>query len=162
MQHADAVTILKGNHEVELLQYYRDGHNQAWMDKGGRATLDDFARGGLSLTEVADWMAGFPLVYQTNELFVSHAGLGYAAHPFDADAADGVVWNREPLKRLPQLQVHGHRPLRQYEAAYTPATHSWNVDTGAYYGYGLSALRLADDASVLEVLQVPTVSRDID
>lgn len=160
-QFPHQVLILRGNHEVGLITYLRDGFNDEWLAKGGGETLADFQQHQMRLTDVANWMEQFPLCFLDHQVFISHAGLGPALNPISINEPDGVVWNRAELLCLPQLQIHGHRPLHRPHAVFTAATKSWNIDSGVYYGYGLSALRIDPAGHVSELLHVDTVVSDI-
>lgn len=155
----DQVVFLKGNHESIMIKHYKEGHNQLWLDHGGRGTVAQFDQDEARLEAAAEWFDKRPLYYESDQLFVSHAGLSETESPFEEDNPMGVVWSRSPLKKLEKLQVHGHRPLRAHAPQYTEASHSWNIDTGACYGFGLTALRVASSGQT-EWLFEPVNSLD--
>lgn len=160
-QAYDNCIILKGNHEAELIQYILEGNNENWTHQGGEETLVQFAQKGIEHQAILSWLVERPLCYEMTHFIVTHAGITETEHPFLEAEDDSVLWNRKPLKALGKLQIHGHTPLKSNQAQYTPDSDSWNIDTGAYYGYGLAGLRIAADARVIECLTIPTDQRDI-
>ena len=71
-------------------------------------------------------------------------------------------FERDELRKLDKLQVIGHTPLKSGKPEYDSRSHSWNIDTGAYLGRSLSALRLTPEGTVLESISIPTFTADID
>jgi len=156
-----SVTILKGNHEAELIQYIQDGHHEIWTSQCGLVTLDNFKNHNVDLKELLPKLEQLPLVFETASFIVTHAGVSDTKYPYQEDNWDGVLWNRNELINLDKLQIHGHTPLHQSLPQYTEQSNSYNIDTGAYYGYGLTGIKIDDIANVLEVITVPTDMKDI-
>lgn len=160
-RHSTNVVVLKGNHEAELIQYLVTGSNDNWTRQGGDDTLLNFEAYKLSLNHYLPWLQGLPLKFETTHFIVTHAGITTTINPYLEEDDNSVLWNRKPLRHLGKLQIHGHTPLKANQAKFTPDSNSWNIDTGAYYGYGLTALRIKADATVLESITLPTDQRDI-
>jgi len=158
----DHVVVLKGNHEAELIQYIQEGGNENWTSQGGDLTILDFEKHGILGDAILDWLLDLPLLVEKEYFIVTHAGITHTEDPFLEEGDDSVLWNRKPLRNLGKLQVHGHTPLFNKQAKYCADSNSWNLDTGAYYGYGLTAIRLSDSAEILEHLTIPTDPRDSD
>lgn len=159
-------TILKGNHEAEAITYFKTGDNPYWLPQGGRQTLADFQKQGLSNTKLQAWFENFPLIYETQTFTVTHAGISdtTSKHTFDENHPDSVLWNRNPLDNCGKLQIHGHSPLHQHQPQYSELSNSWNIDTGACYGFGLSGLKI-DTSQIwqplkIEIVAVPTHELD--
>jgi serine/threonine protein phosphatase 1 len=162
LQEAYPHTVfLKGNHEAEMITHMSSGYNDNWMRQGGAKTLENIAANGADPQAIARWFRSNPLKFETENLIVTHAGISATADPYDEDNSDGVLWNRSPLKNKAKLQVHGHTPLKGSAPAYDPASDSWNIDTAAVYGYGLSALIVSEAGIVQRVITVATDPRDI-
>lgn len=161
-QQYEAVVVLKGNHEAELIQYIQEGGNENWTRQGGDLTVLDFEKHGLVLESIVSWLVCLPLRFEKEHFIVTHAGITHTEDPFLEEGDDSVLWNRKPLRNLGKLQLHGHTPLQVKQAKYCADSNSWNLDTGAYYGYGLTAIRLSDAAEILEHLTIPTDPRDSD
>ncbi|MEK6494466.1 metallophosphoesterase family protein [Myroides odoratimimus] len=156
-----SVTVLKGNHEAELIQYIKDGRHEIWTSQCGLATLEDFHRHHVDLQNLLPHLERLPLMFETSSFIVTHAGVCDTANPYEETNWDGVLWTRKPLVNLHKLQVHGHTPLKQNHPQYTVDSHSYNIDTGAYYGYGLTGIKLDQVANVIEIINIPTDRRDI-
>ncbi|WP_121965555.1 metallophosphoesterase [Myroides sp. N17-2] len=157
-----SVTILKGNHEAELIQYIHDGHHEIWTSQCGLATLADFEKHSVDLSHLLPWLENLSLKYETSSFIITHAGVSDTINPYDESNWDGVLWTRKPLANLHKLQVHGHTPLKQNHPQYTLDSNSYNIDTGAYYGYGLTGIKLSPQAEVLDIITIPTDIRDIE
>lgn len=153
--------FLKGNHEAEMADHHDRGFNENWWRQGGEATWNNFSVSEEDLCRSVHWFQQLPLKLETPTLMVTHAGITDTADPWNEQADDSVLWNRKPLKKLEKLQIHGHTPLKTTKALYTEASHSWNIDTGACYGYGLYALLVNGNGEIQKHIHVATDSRDI-
>lgn len=152
--------FLKGNHEAELVNQVTAGINLAWIQSYAGKTLHSYSNTGRDLLADLRWFSNLPLYWQNSMVFISHAGLSFTSDPFDEANPDGVLWNRKPLLRLPQMQVHGHTPTRG-QPVFNKKSRSWNIDTGACYGRSLTALQLTGDGRYTEYVFVKTDNRDI-
>ncbi|MDR0195716.1 MAG: metallophosphoesterase [Myroides sp.] len=155
------VTVLKGNHEAELIQYIQDGHHDIWTSQCGLATIEEFRANDVNLESLLPYLQQLPLVFETPSFIVTHAGVSDTDCPYMESNWDGVLWNRKPLVNLGKLQVHGHTPLHQSTPQYTKESNSYNIDTGAYYGHGLTGIKIDSLASILETITIFTDQRDI-
>lgn len=156
----DNVVVLKGNHEAELIQYVIEGHNDNWTSQGGDLTLLNFEENQLQTKDYIKWLQALPLKFETPHFIVTHAGITETENPFLEEHDDSVLWNRKPIANIGLLQIHGHTPLRMNQAQYTPISNSWNIDTGAYYGFGLTGLRIEAEAQVQNPITIKTDQRD--
>jgi serine/threonine protein phosphatase 1 len=161
MKENERVVIIKGNHEAEFIEHVATGYNANWMAQRGQKTLDNFAAADMDLVRTAAWMRTFPLKLEQEGLVVTHGGISHTAYPFDENNNDGVLWNRQPLKNIGKVQVHGHTPLKRRDPAYDALANAWNIDTGAVYGYGLTGLRLDARGNLLAQFFEATDQRDI-
>lgn len=153
--------FLLGNHEYMMIKYFegRDVFSN-WLANGGDRALAQFEKMKLSPEPYLDWVRGLPLFWENNHVYCSHAGVsGATDNPFDLESPFSIVWNRQDLKNVGKLQVIGHTPID--EPSYTEFSNSWNIDTGAYRGNYLSALRLSDEGKLLEKVSMPTDKRDL-
>lgn len=160
MHTYENIVILKGNHEAELIQYIQEGTNDNWTSQGGDLTLLDFEDAGIHYSDMLAWLMELPLYYETPHFMVTHAGITTTENPFLEAAEDSVVWNRKALRNIGKLQIHGHTPLLSNQAHYNPRSNSWNIDTGAYYGFGLTAIRIENSATIHTLIHIPTDQRD--
>ena len=90
---------------------------------------------------------------------ISHAGVSHTDDPFNAENQDGVVWHRNKIKKLAQLQVYGHTP--QEEAVFDKTANAINIDTGAYKANKLTALLVNSDGTILDMLDKATHEEDV-
>ncbi len=157
----DNFIVLKGNHEVEIIEYIREGHNDNWIRQVGIKTLEDFSKNNLNVKEFYEWLKDRPLKFEEETFTVTHAGISNTKSPYEEENEDGVLWNRKELKNINKLQIHGHTPLLNSTPYYTRKSNSWNIDTGAVYGFGLTGLKIDNDGKVLEILNVRTEKKDI-
>ena len=153
---------LKGNHEALMIKYFKDLTMSNWFTHYGEITVGSYLNIGKNAQDDLDWLKGNPLVYENDFLFVSHAGLTQTENPYEEDDRDSLIWNRKPLLRLKKVQVHGHTPHSRKGPHYTRKSNSWNIDTGACFGQGLSSLRLDSKGKLLEKIFIKTDQRDFD
>lgn len=158
----NTTVFLKGNHEAEIIEHFEGAFNDNWVRQCGQKTLDEIESHQIDIVAWITWLKERPLVFETDFLVVTHAGISHTPFPFEEDHPSSVLWNREPLKNIQKLQVHGHTPLKRNQACYTLISNSWNIDTAACYGYGLTGLKISQTAKIIEEVHVKTDRRDID
>ncbi|AZA79736.1 serine/threonine protein phosphatase [Chryseobacterium sp. G0186] len=154
-------SIIKGNHEYEFIEHYDNGPNLNWIQQGGDQTLEDFNTNHLDHQEIQNWFVGLPLKFETENIMITHAGITETEAPYEEDSEDSVLWNRKGLKNIHKLQIHGHTPLKQEKPLFDPKSNSVNIDTGAVYGYGLTGLKISEEAVIIDIITAPTDARDI-
>ena len=158
----DSTTFLMGNHEDALLHHYGPkGPYPGWLRWGGRSTTDQYKQRPALLAQHLPWLAQRPLLWQNDHVLVSHAGLTDSPYALDPESSVGLLWSREPLKKLDQLQVVGHTPTDDGKVRSDPEAHALYLDTGAFLGRSLTGVRLAPTGEVLEVISVATHSKDL-
>lgn len=159
---------LRGNHEAMFADFLDAPRaNHPWLGMGGRETLasyglypDGIAAAGRHLDstlrafvpeEHRTLLDALPMAATTATHFLCHAGVDPAV-PLEAQGERALLWIREPFlghgAPLARIVVHGHTPAEGVEIL------DWriNVDTGAYSGGPLSAVRIDTDAAP-EILQ---------
>ena len=156
-------TVIKGNHDRMFHRFIDDAtHHEARLHEGltwrhqrlgGLTTLASYGVDGderRSAADIAadmvdaipqahrDFLVSRPLTYQTDDLFLAHAGVRPGV-PLDQQAEEDLVWIRHDF--LPDtrdygpLVVHGHTVTDAPEHAGNRV----NLDTGAGYGKPLTA-----------------------
>ncbi|MBG8555565.1 metallophosphoesterase [Hymenobacter guriensis] len=154
--------FLKGNHEALMLQHLGPaGPHPGWLRWGGRSTLQQYRSRTDLLAEHLPWLASRPLLWENDALFISHAGLADTPEPLHEDNPNGILWRRGPLLQIGKRQIIGHTPTPDGKTLFDAATDALYIDTGAYLGRGLTAVRLSPAGQLLETLTVPTRRRDI-
>ncbi len=155
-------SILKGNHELEFIEYYEKGENDNWLNQCGQETIENFEENKIDLKNTALWLKNMPLKFETDYILVTHAGLSQTENPFDENNMDGVLWNRNELINVNKVQVHGHSPLLKNEPIFNAKSNSWNIDTGAYYGFGLTGIKMDNQGKMISAINVKTNKKDIE
>lgn len=154
--------VLMGNHERMMLDFIDDPLDKGsrWLLHGGVATLQSF---GISCSssgpppeemmdiaqaletalspDVIAWLRGLPLYWASGNICCAHAALNPDKSP-DAQSERSLLWGHPQfLKKRRQDElcvVHGHTIV----ASPTICAGRIAVDTGAYRGGKLSAVRL--------------------
>ena len=161
LEKEHAAIFLMGNHEFDCLQHFNEKHNGKWIEQGGMQTLSQFSQSEKQLSFFIDWLKLRTYFYQTEHVFFSHAGISHADDPFDYTHRESILWNRQPIKNIGKTQAVGHTPTSAKEPLFLVEGNCWNVDTGAYKGNGLSALRLNERGEKMASYFVPTHPKDI-
>ncbi|MGL4597911.1 MAG: metallophosphoesterase family protein, partial [Bacteroidia bacterium] len=78
------VSMVKGNHEAEMIRHFQEGPNW-WYDVLGAKMLQQYDLAKINPKPDAKWMAELPLVYETETLLVCHAGISNTPFPFIED-----------------------------------------------------------------------------
>lgn len=152
--------FIKGNHELEASLYYESQANNHWIEQGGAETLAQYKMRNRSFAEDVVWFNQMPLYFESNHYMISHAGVTDTDTPFDELNPRSVLWNRSPLKNIGKVQVIGHTPLAG-KPYFRTEENVWNIDTGAYRGNCLSALRISIEGTLIETICLPTDARDL-
>lgn len=162
-RHPDTTCFLKGNHEAGFWQHCGpDGPYPAWLQWGGRGTLLQYQLLRPSTLHAhAAWAGQLPLYWENDHLFISHAGWADTGQPLDETNPDGLLWRRGPLRNIGRRQVVGHTPTPDGVPAFDEASGTFYLDTGAYAGRGLTALRLSPTGELLDTITIPTHPDDI-
>ncbi|MCD6069441.1 MAG: hypothetical protein K0S33_4267 [Bacteroidetes bacterium] len=162
LQRTHGAIFLKGNHEQMALEYAKTRKQNDWYKKYGMKVLWQYTLEERDFEEDMEWVSSFPLSWENDAMLITHAGIGPSPFCMDEKHADGLVWNRGEIKNVGKLQIYGHTPIKSGKPKYDEVSNSWNIDTGAYRGKNLSALRLSAEGKVLEIISVPTAGDDVD
>lgn len=155
-------TFLKGNHELGMLRHLGPtGPFRSWLDWGGRSTMAQYDSQRDVCQAHLMWLAERPLFWKNEHVLVSHAGIAKVPEPLNEHNPDGILWRRGPLLNLGVMQVVGHTPTDDGKPRFDPDSQTLYVDTGAYQGKALSAVRLNDHGMLLETISIPTHPTDL-
>ncbi|WP_370634895.1 metallophosphoesterase [Roseivivax sp. GX 12232] len=146
------ILCLKGNHEDMLLDFIDrpDERGPRWLRNGGLQTLADIGVRGISETtqgepliearhrmaeemgaELISWVRELPLLHETGNVAVLHAGAD-PAKPLSAADKRTLIWGHRDFLQVPRQDgtwvVHGHTIVD------APSAEDGRValDTGAY------------------------------
>jgi serine/threonine protein phosphatase 1 len=164
----DLVTLL-GNHEEMMLRALQGDETalRGWMRVGGAETVASFGlpaieEGADAVPYVAalrravpsewvEWLKSWPLVFQSGDYFVCHAGVKPGV-PLGRQARRDLLWAREHFCDDPRdhgaVIVHGHTISEEVEIR----SNRIGIDTGAYRTGTLSAVCL--DGTNVDVIAV--------
>lgn len=155
------VVFLKGNHELMMEDYLTDPElGKNWLQNGGNQTLYQFDVAHVNPDHYSNWINQLPLYWENEAIFVSHAGISGMANLQDPRSKDGLLWSRRKPINIGKLQIIGHTPGWDGVPKYYIESNAWNIDTCAYGGICLTAIRLTGDGQFKEFLSVPTDGRD--
>lgn len=157
----NSTVFLKGNHEAEIIEHVEVAFNDNWVRQCGQKTLDELKSHDIDIALWIQWFKQLPLIYETGFMLVSHAGISNTLFSHKEEHSSSVLWNREPLKNIGKLQIHGHTPLKTNQPQYDAESNSWNIDTAAFYGHGLTGLKVSQTAKILDVIHIKTDRRDV-
>ncbi len=162
--YPEQVACLMGNHEQMMLDFLDDpiGPAKRWLRHGGLQTLRSFGvqlstsggqmAPGAMLDAAADlraalgrsmldWLRALPLMWNSNDLWVVHAGADPAV-PMEAQKDEVLIWGTDRFTASDrtdgQWVVVGHKSVPEAVAQDGRIF----IDTGAVYGRALTALRV--------------------
>jgi serine/threonine protein phosphatase 1 len=156
----ERIICLKGNHEQMMLNFLEDPlrHGAKWLNFGGLQTLASFGlRGNITADAsgeqmqalaqdfrrllpagLVDWMKSLPLVFQSGNVCVVHAGANPAL-PIPEQTEATLLWGHPNFAKLPRTDslwiVHGHTIVRKASVKSGRIA----VDTGAVFSGKLTA-----------------------
>jgi serine/threonine protein phosphatase 1 len=145
---------LCGNHEVIMLAALESAAAaELWLAEGGEETMASYgwnrqqslpspgAIGRLLPSDHLTHLAGLPVVFETGDHFVCHAGIRTGVR-LEAQDEDDLIWWRDSIvagyEAIGKKVVHGHQVVPEV----TMLPNRVAVDTGAYATGRLSAVRL--------------------
>lgn len=156
-EHAGKVFLLKGNHEIKYLRRLQAPS----IFTHWNSSVYNLKRVGLKPKKVIKWLKDKPLKWENEHILITHAGVGKTLKdPFDVQNHNGVLYNKQPLKRLPQVQVKGHNIVDGHRPVFSPAENAWYIDTGAWTKKFLSAIVLNENGEMQEIIRVHKSVKD--
>lgn len=162
LQEKHGAVFIKGNHEQLALQYFITKKQEKWYKKHGVKVLWQYTLAERNFDMDMEWVSTFPVTWENDHVFISHAGISHSSFAMDEKHPDGLVWNRGEVKNIGKLQIYGHTPLKSGKPQFYPESNSWNIDTGVYLKRGICALRLKPTGELIEIVSEPTAGADVD
>lgn len=162
LENTSNAVFLLGNHEHEFIKYMEQGTNPNWYKQGGEATVNSLKNSAKGINYYYNWILKRPLYFETEQVFISHAGVSPFDDAMNLASKNGILWYRGELKNLAKLQIHGHTPIHEGTAVYTTQSNSWNIDTAACYGNKLTAIKINLEDKDYELITELTNKKDID
>ena len=153
--------FLKGNHEFMAINYFNGNGFEKWYKKHGKSLLWQYQLEEQNFETDINWMKQMPLNWENEHVFISHAGISHSENFMDENDSQGILWNKTSLKKLNKVQVIGHTPHENQKPVFLQEYNTCNVDTGAYLGNCLSALKLDSKGNFIDFFSISTSSKDI-
>lgn len=172
------ISYTPGNHDYMFYYFFYHPESalaKAWLYNGSGKTLASYNDKMHVLHEHLKELINAPLYFNTDDCFISHAGI---AEIYKKDLPDpllefpllldefvkrevesetGILWNRQRLLNIGKLQVVGH--TRKLEIEHNSENNSLYIDTAAIGNNKLSAV-LIDNNKVKDILSVYTFAED--
>ncbi len=167
-EYPKEVVCLIGNHEQMMIDFLREPESRGrrWFRNGGLQTLASFSVGGVSETSqeldlvramenlraalpegLEDWVCNLPLIYQSGNIAVAHAGAD-PRRSLDEQDDKALLWGRSDFRKSERDDgiwlVHGHWIVDE------PTVEGGRIaiDTGAYATNRLTAVSLSPSGAV--------------
>lgn len=174
------IQFVKGNHDMMFYSFYRDPSSlmaKNWMQNGALNTLDSYEQHQDKLEEHLDLISTAPLFFDTEDCFISHAGISifykkYLKENFlddyeslnklffsDLFENHSIIWCRKSLMNIGKLQVVGH--THRKESFYDSDSNTIYIDTTAFGMNKLTAV-IVEKSKVVELIQQQTSKNDSD
>ncbi|WP_411349809.1 metallophosphoesterase [Paenibacillus sp. WLX2291] len=113
-QYPQQITVLCGNHEQMLLDYYRHD-DPFWLRFGGKETLKDLQEkyDSAYILQLVDWLEQLPIVHEDEQYVYTHSGLDIQ-RTLDQQTRE-ILWMTEAdlyqCDAAALLQLTGNRPI---------------------------------------------------
>lgn len=172
------ISFSPGNHEYMFYYFFHHSESalaKAWIYNGSGKTLSSYQDKMNLLQEHLKHIINSPLYFNTEDCFISHAGVAdiYKNELPDSplelpslfdelvkrevESENGILWNRKKLLNLGKLQVVGH--TRKMEIERIEENNSIYIDTAAISNNKLTAV-LIDKNEVKDIISVCTLAED--
>ncbi len=153
------VFVLKGNHEDNYLKYQDKPLKSESVDRAKQ----DFISAEFNLKKLTTWLENLPYKWETPYMLITHAGISKSVkNPYSYSNPRGVVHNRSSLRNMGKVQIFGHMIQSNGKVVYSEFANAWCIDTGAWLGKNLSAMRFSYEGKILETIQIKTLPEDLD
>jgi serine/threonine protein phosphatase 1 len=183
-------TLIMGNHDFYYSKFISGitSSQEKYLKNDFEVTRYLLNKNGISNNDMNHFTNNLQFIYETNSFLISHAGISYEVkkrideNPAIKNSAYGnikenittmlgcrkyeflyenLILNRELPDNIDKLQIHGHTPIMCNNPVYYPKINCWNIDTGAFLGWGMSAIRINEEGKILDTYFINTDLRDI-
>lgn len=150
--------FIKGNHEHRFVQNHAFPGKDNTVDK----TKRDFIKREINVKKAADWMRNRPLKWENPYILITHAGVSKAVrNPYVENNLRGVLHNRSEIRNVGKIQIFGHNVQDDGQPIFSPEAKAWCIDTAAWLGKNLTAVRFSYRGEHIETIQLPTHRSDL-
>ncbi len=181
-------TLLIGNHDFYYAKYITGiaSSQEKYLLNDFKETRLRFLKYGINDNKYLHFKDKLSFIYETNNFIVCHAGINKEVfriinrnqviknstcgnNSIEIEKVCGhvrtflyenILLDRSLPDNIGKMQIHGHTPLMCFNPVFFSKINSWNLDTGAFLGWGLSAIRINDKGEVLNIFFERTDSRD--
>lgn len=168
----ESVIALTGNHEILCVNHlqspaqYQYEHTSLFYMNGGKTTEDSYKREGHSLMEDLEYFKSLPLMVETDNFIIVHAGIN-PYKSMDNQSIDDMVWIREIFHSAPKClfkkpvlfghSITGYHFNNDFDVA---LLENGNVciDTGCIAGGYLTAVKINGN-EIVDIIKVNGVGR---
>jgi serine/threonine protein phosphatase 1 len=177
---SEKILFAKGNHDMMFYSYYRDPLTSMagnWMHNGAASTIECYLNNPDKLEEHLDLINKAPLFIDTDDCFISHAGISevyqkkFKKNLFedltalnkklesDLNENYSIIWCRKELMNIGKLQVVGH--THRKETFYNLESNTLYIDTTAF-GFNKLSAAIIDQNKMVEIIEQKTFKGDSD
>lgn len=175
----EKINFIPGNHDYMFYHFFKEPQSvfaRSWAFNGNETTLESYEDHESSVFDHIEFIKQAPLHFDTEDCFITHAGISYQYQSFlptnfhenlallekfiygDYKNDKGVLWTRDPLLNLGKLQVVGH--TKQIDITLDEDSQAVYIDTGACVGNKLSAI-IVNKSRIIETMEEKTNLNDI-
>lgn len=182
-------TLLMGNHDFYYANYISGikSSQEKYLVNDFKETQPRLLKCGINDNKYLQFKDKLLFLYEADNFIVSHAGINNEVFKIinnnpviknspcgnasmEAEKIHGhnktylfenILLDRSLPDDLGKIQIHGHIPLMCFNPVFFPKINSWNLDTGAFLGWGMTAIRINDKGDVLNTFFERTDHRDI-
>ncbi len=171
------IKVTLGNHDCMFLyafKYPKHSYFENWIMNGNYETIRSYSKEQDKLREHLFYIDSFPLFYNLEDCFISHAGISVeyskqlkGCEDWDTvrwnqflalDNEDDIFWNRSLLHNIGKLQIVGH--TKQQSVTFDEKTNGLYIDTGAYSANKLSCV-IIKSGVLIETISMKSDIRDL-
>jgi serine/threonine protein phosphatase 1 len=175
---SENIQFTPGNHDYMFYSYMKEPNSEmakAWLYNGSDATLRSYEHRMDKIEEHINLIKQAPLFFNTNDCFISHAGISaFYKNKLPDNILDNldllenimqsdlynqhsIIWTRDPLINIGKLQVVGH--TRKQDIYHNAKSNSLYIDTAAVANNKLTSVVL-DNNNIIEIISEETDPSD--
>lgn len=167
-------TLLIGNHEYFFYKYLNNENdiNLKYLHKDFEITYSQLKFNGINDNKIFEFFNNLKLFHNNKNFIVTHSGIKQSVYKtIDLSKTmlgfkqtllvDDFIMSRDIPDNIGKIQIHGHTPISCFNPVFFSNSNSWNIDTGAFLGWGLSALKISDTGTIIAKYFERTCSKDI-
>ncbi|MBK7630514.1 MAG: serine/threonine protein phosphatase [Ignavibacteriales bacterium] len=176
---AQNIYCVIGNHDYMFYSNMRDPFSvmaKSWNYNGAETTLESYKDKLNEMDEHLDLIISFPLFYNLDDCFISHAGISKTLENKlpknilsddeklkdvlngDLFNQNSIIWTRGDLLNIGKLQIVGH--THRKDILFDEKANSLYIDTTSYGNNKLTAA-IVDQNKLVEIISEKSCSEDV-